>query len=246
MEELKAWFLEKVAPYARQDKPPKKHTNFYFEEHYFEFEKGKDTSVDTKVAESMQREGADMQAGTSMLALEDNKNKDKKDPELKQKAMISKVANMVKRLGTCISQTESSLPAIKRQASPQSFKQLRDGLSQARDFKEECLYYLDDVKAQGWVPESSEQIMDYLTDMLKDIQDHVQALGEATKQQGPIVKKDTEADDVADPDARLPIKITHLLSRCILFPAPRPPKCLSKCFFSPESPLTESFLFILC
>ena len=206
-DELSEWLHSKVDPFARADKPPKYHPNIYFQEFYYEFDKGKDTSVSTVVEERLQRQGMDMQSSTSMMSLE-NEMKDKKgDPQVKFNAMISKIMGMVKKLQTTINNTESALPGLKRTIPTLSFKQIRDGLSQSRDYKEDCLYRVEDWKAEGWQPQQGDETMDAMTQMHKNLMEHSQALVEALKtHQQPVIKEAPSEDGDVDSGARLFMK----------------------------------------
>ena len=211
--EQEKWMMGKVAPYARDDMPPivfEGGQNFKLDEYYFEHSKGKDVATITCVEEDLSRTASDMNAGAAILQLEAaGVGKKTISPEEKHKQLLGKLQGLIKRLGATIGSTESSLPSLKRKLSSTTFGALKQGLHQSRDFKEQCLDRIEDMKVTPVDKLDGE--CETMIEMQREVKEHTEALMEVVKshsQQAPIKRPHDEASDADAFDSRSPMKKT--------------------------------------
>ena len=198
--EQEKWMLDKVSPFISAEQPARVNKdNYKLSEYYFEHSKGKDTCFSTVVEESLSRTATDLAAGTSILQVEGSEGSCQRrvDPEIKHKQMIGKVQAMARKLGTSIGSTESALPSLKRKLDATNYTCLKRGLQQSRDYKEQCLDKLEDLKVIG--EEQMQDAGELMLVMNKELKEHAEALQDALKaHEVAHIKKPPEEASVAD------------------------------------------------
>ena len=141
------WFKAKVEPFESAEHPARRHgDNWMLSEYYFEHKKGKETAVTSTIEESLKRASTDLQSSAALLNVEPDTKAKKGDPEQKHKTMVNKVSAIMKNLGAAILTTEGALPRLRRRIPPTMYNKLKKGLVQARDFKEESMDKVEDLK----------------------------------------------------------------------------------------------------
>ena len=203
-EKLEAWVDGKVCVCAHADHPPREHENYWLKELWFVHEKGTLFSQKAKVTEEMERTTKDLPAGMAVLRLEAGGQAAKKaklSMSEVHKSQMNKIKTMSNRLGKAIGVAESALPSLRRSTTSSDFSSFRSGLGLCREFRENMLDSMEDLKHLAGTEEEQENQVQSLKDLLKEAGEHLDALTEkkkALEPEPPATAIKSEAEQLAE------------------------------------------------
>ena len=201
VDEQMEWLQSKV-DVDNVEHPPKLHKNWKLSEYWFEHDQGAKTTKVMKIDEELSRVGKESGAANSMMSLDDLPQKGKgKDMAAKHKAGLGRVVSLCGKLGKAISSTENNLPGWKRKTPPGIYSKLKAGVERCRQCRAESLDEMEDLKDLPEEEHVFDEFMGKLAKIQTNLQEHIEAIKEATSLAEPTVKQQHEEND-GDGDAR--------------------------------------------
>ena len=211
--EMMDWIATKYEESEDPDHPPRwfrgkdgKADNWRLHERWLVKEKGQERSNQTRLEENLERKSENM-SGALQLLNTDGGGLGNQAAEHKHKGACSKVVSSLRRLGAAITTTEGMLPTLKRRSAEGEYLGVKKGLALIREKKVDYMDMFEDLKT--FVENECDLHLDELAELLKKINDDVQALQElAKKHKTPMIK------DEQRPPAQPPTPETPSGQRC--------------------------------
>ena len=189
-QEQEEWFHAKTSPWITEH-APKDHSNWRLSERWFVQSRGRLKEKVAKVDEIYDRAGADQSSAQAMLNGEEEKPK--KDPHEKHMWAMQRTNGLINKLSRSIASLESALPGMKR--SLEAGQKVKAVLHRCCEAKTLSLDQLEDCRQLPSDPVLQEDTFIILTDIQKNVQEHLEAIKDVINMdQGSVDKSIIKTD----------------------------------------------------